>query len=111
MTVDAKSTFQVVLLHPFMLHTATRNSLRIPRIITNPPVWLSEPFCYSRSNPDDYSLVELKTIKALGGDPLKEGYSFTPTAKRRMIVTEREKRQNKEKIEQQQRLNGTAVTA
>jgi len=28
----------VVLMHPLMLHSASRNNLRIPRIITNPPV-------------------------------------------------------------------------
>ncbi|KAH1682946.1 hypothetical protein KXX23_007258 [Aspergillus fumigatus] len=55
----------VYLLHPFMLHSASRNLLREVRIITNPPVSLKEPFNYNR--PDGkYSLVEQKTLKELG---------------------------------------------
>jgi hypothetical protein len=55
----------VYLLHPFMLHSASRNLLREVRIITNPPVSLKEPFNYNR--PDGkYSLVEQKTLKDLG---------------------------------------------
>ena len=55
----------VYFLHPFMLHSASRNLLRNVRIITNPPVALKEPFNYNR--PDgDYSLVEAKTLKDLG---------------------------------------------
>jgi hypothetical protein len=34
----------VILLHPLRLHSASKNSLRIPRIITNPPVSLRESF-------------------------------------------------------------------
>ncbi|KAH0842651.1 hypothetical protein FOPE_07461 [Fonsecaea pedrosoi] len=55
----------VYFLHPFMLHSASRNLLRNVRIITNPPVALKEPFNYNR--PDSkYSLVEAKTLKDLG---------------------------------------------
>ncbi|KAF4232716.1 hypothetical protein CNMCM6805_009739 [Aspergillus fumigatiaffinis] len=55
----------VYVLHPFMLHSASRNLLREVRIITNPPVSLKEPFNYNR--PDGkYSLVEQKTLKDLG---------------------------------------------
>lgn len=54
------------LLHPFMLHSASRNLLRNPRIITNPPVALKEPFNYNRSDPSEYSLVEQKTLRDLG---------------------------------------------
>jgi len=66
----------VVLMHPLMLHTASRNSLRIPRIITNPAIGLNEPFKFDRENPEDYSLVELKTLKSLGKDRL-EGWHIT----------------------------------
>lgn len=58
----------VVLLHPLMLHSASKNYLRIPRIITNPPAALKEPFNFDRENPEDYSLVERKTLLALGVD-------------------------------------------
>ncbi|OAL19298.1 hypothetical protein AYO22_09842 [Fonsecaea multimorphosa] len=55
----------VYFLHPFMLHSASRNLLRSVRIITNPPVALKEPFNYNR--PDgNYSLVEAKTLRELG---------------------------------------------
>lgn len=60
----------VILLHPFMCHSASRNSLRIPRIITNPPVGLKEPFNFDRDDPREYSLVEQKTLLALGKDRL-----------------------------------------
>ncbi|KAF2098543.1 hypothetical protein NA57DRAFT_65969 [Rhizodiscina lignyota] len=56
----------VYLLHPFMLHSASRNLLRNVRIITNPPVALKEPFNYNRKDPSEYSLVEQKTLRDLG---------------------------------------------
>jgi hypothetical protein len=56
----------VYLLHPFMLHSASKNFLRTPRIITNPPVALKAPFNYNRTDPKEYSLVEQKTLKDLG---------------------------------------------
>jgi len=55
----------VVFMHPLMLHSASKNLLRDVRVITNPPVSLKEPFCFTRENKDDYSLVELKTLKDL----------------------------------------------
>lgn len=56
----------VYILHPFMLHSASRNLLRDIRIITNPPVSLKEPFNYNRPNPEHYSLVEQKILRDLG---------------------------------------------
>lgn len=56
----------VYLLHPFMLHSASKNLRRHVRIITNPPVALKEPFNYNRADPSEYSLVEQKTLKDLG---------------------------------------------
>lgn len=56
-------------MHPFMLHSASRNSLRVPGIITNPPVLLKELFNFDRENLD-YSLVERKTLKELGVERL-----------------------------------------
>ncbi|KAK3109415.1 hypothetical protein LTR53_017359 [Teratosphaeriaceae sp. CCFEE 6253] len=53
----------VYLLHPFMLHSASRNLRRGIRIITNPPVSLKEPFQYDGREP---SLVEQKTLRDLG---------------------------------------------
>ncbi|PHH51137.1 hypothetical protein CFIMG_005147RA [Ceratocystis fimbriata CBS 114723] len=65
----------VFLLHPLILHTASNNSLRHLRIITNPPIGLKEPFKFYRPE-GDYSLVELATLRALGRENL-EGWSIT----------------------------------
>ena len=57
----------VFLLHPFLLHAASQNSLRVIRIITNPPVHLNEPMNFDRENPDDFSPVELAILTGVGG--------------------------------------------
>ena len=72
----------VILLHPLMLHSASKNFLRIPRVIINPPVALKAPFNFNRKDTDDYSLVELKTLKALG----VEHFDFKPITERRRLV-------------------------
>ncbi|KAK0505949.1 hypothetical protein EDD18DRAFT_1342296 [Armillaria luteobubalina] len=90
----------VVLCHPFMLHSATKNLLRVPRIIINPPATLKEPFCYARVDAEDYSLVERKTLKALG----VESAPFTPTTQRRRLVPKRVPAQLKALAEEKQRL-------
>ena len=80
----------VILLHPLMLHSASKNGRRLARIITNPPVSLKEPFNFSRTDPSEYSLVELKTIKDLGQENLVDWHI---TGKREMLVPDRLKRQ------------------
>lgn len=75
----------VVLLHPLMLHSASKNHLREPRVIVNPPVGLREPFNLNRDDPSEYSLVERKTLKALGVDHV----DLHRTTERRMIVPQR----------------------
>jgi hypothetical protein len=55
------------------LHTQSQNVLRIPRIITNPPLTLAEPLRLDRRNPDDHSLVERAVLRALDTDR----YEFT----------------------------------
>jgi len=67
-----------IILHPYMLHASSQNALGVPRIVTNPPVWLKEPLNFHRANPADYSLVERATLHALGVDHL----DFAPTAPR-----------------------------
>lgn len=84
----------VILMHPLMAHSASRNSLRIPRIITNPPVSLNEPFNFDRKNLEEYSLVELKTLQALGKERLQ---SWKATGPRETIVPERMRNVNKMK--------------
>jgi len=90
----------VVLLHPLMLHSASKNFLRIPRVITNPPVTLCEPFNFNRPNPEDYSLVEKKTLSALGVDKL----DFKPTTERRRVTPARVLIQQKMLEEERKRL-------
>ncbi|KAI3622729.1 hypothetical protein WG66_015569 [Moniliophthora roreri] len=76
----------VFLLHPLMLHSASKNYLRIPRVITNPPVELKEPFNFARERIEDYSLVEQKTLRALGVDRC----DFRITTERRRLVPKRQ---------------------
>jgi len=68
----------VILLHPLMLHSASKNHIQQPRLITNPPVSMCEPFNFNRANKDDFSLVELKTLQALG----KGSFAFEPKGPR-----------------------------
>ena len=68
-----------------MVHSASINHTRIPRIITNPPVSLKEPFNFNRDDPDEYSLVEKKTLRALGVDKL----DFKNTMERKEVVPAR----------------------
>lgn len=87
----------VILLHPFMPHSASKNHLRIPRFVTNPPVTLKEPLNLNRANSEDYSLVEKKVLNALGVESLPDWHHvgkrqrFTPrtrAAKDAMIIEE-----------------------
>jgi len=74
----------VTLLHPYTLHAGSQNLLRVPRIITNPPVSLTEPMCFNR--PDrDYSPVEQCVLDALGAD----SYDFVASGPRERIIPER----------------------
>jgi len=78
----------VFLCHPFTPHSRSTNFARNERFIINPHVTLKEPFNYNRENPDDYSLVELKTLKDLGLNrldfkPASERARFRPRIKAR----------------------------
>ncbi|KAH8684750.1 hypothetical protein BGZ60DRAFT_511725 [Tricladium varicosporioides] len=80
----------VYLMHPFTLHSASKNYLRIPRIITNPPVSLKEPFKLWRED-GKYSLVEQKTLNDLGRpEGIKE---WRITSERRAWISNRLRRQ------------------
>lgn len=93
----------VYLLHPYLLHTASANALRRPRLITNPCVSLREPLRFDR--PDgDYSPVERAVLHGLG----EERLAFAPTAPRARIVPERERIQARMKEEEQARLAARA---
>lgn len=92
----------VILLHPLMLHSASKNGRRLPRIITNPPVALLEPFNFDREDESQYSLVELKTIQELGGRDNLRGYKIQ--GKREGVVPERIRRQEKMLEQEKMRL-------
>jgi hypothetical protein len=72
----------VYLLHPYVLHAKSANVLRIPRVITNPPLTLAHPMRFDRSEP---SPVERAVLRALG----KTRYDFRPTHPRESIVPPR----------------------
>ncbi|KIX98964.1 uncharacterized protein Z520_05425 [Fonsecaea multimorphosa CBS 102226] len=125
----------VILLHPLMLHSASKNGRRLARIITNPPVSLREPFRFDRggesesesvrssananantnaSKGDDddddyyyYSLVELKTIRDLGGREKLRGWKVT--GERRAVVPERLRVQARWMEEENRRLREQGV--
>jgi hypothetical protein len=99
--VEATGRFgDVYLMHPFVLHARAQNVLRLPRVITNPPVALAEPMRFDRPDPGDFSLVERAVLRALGVDR----YAFTPTGPREKIVPERVHRQARMKDEERARL-------
>lgn len=84
-------TGDILLLHPFMLHTASYNALQIPRFLTNPCVALREPMNFNRDDPDDFSLVEKAVLRGLGVERL----DFQPSVPREKIVPERVRIQQK----------------
>jgi hypothetical protein len=92
----------VYLLHPLMLHSASNNALRIPRIITNPPVSLREPFQFSKDGKRPLSVVERTTLRVLGVDDLPE---WKITAPREEVIPERVRIQQRMREEELQRLN------
>ena len=89
----------VVLLHPFVLHTVSQNHRGTARMITNPPVHLKEPMNFHRAD-GNYSPVEQSILHALNVDHL----DFNPQNPRERIVPERVKRQQKMKEEELARL-------
>ncbi|KAJ7183219.1 hypothetical protein C8R46DRAFT_1066300 [Mycena filopes] len=95
----------VYLLHPFMLHSATKNATRIPRVITNPPVALKEPFIFDRDGKRQFSLVEQKTLRELGHPEGLVGWEiegerdgFVP---RRIRIQEEMKERERERLERE----------
>jgi Phytanoyl-CoA dioxygenase (PhyH) len=67
-----------VILHPFMLHASSQNTIGQPRFMSNPPIVLKEPMNFNRANPEDFSLLERATLHYLGLERL----DFRPAAPR-----------------------------
>ncbi|KAF2007734.1 hypothetical protein P154DRAFT_478935 [Amniculicola lignicola CBS 123094] len=91
----------VYLLHPLMLHSASNNQLRHIRVITNPPVSVKEPFSFDREDEGEYSIVERKTLRALGKERLP---GWKATGERKKIVPERVRLQEEMKRMEAERL-------
>jgi hypothetical protein len=89
----------VFLLHPFLLHAASNNPSGRARFITNPPVSLREPMCFSRAD-GDFSPVERGVLCALEPGPV----DFRITGERERVVPERIARQQRMLAEQKARL-------
>jgi hypothetical protein len=92
----------VYLMHPYLLHASSKNALRVPRVITNPPVHLKEPMNFNRAD-GNYSLVEQAVLRGLGAEALE----FTPTAPRERVIPERERMQAQMREQEKARLAGS----
>ncbi|XXG96596.1 p-nitrophenyl phosphatase [Hypoxylon texense] len=96
----------VYLLHPLMMHSSTSNARRDVRIITNPPVSIVEPFRFDRED-GDYSLVEQKTMAAVGGADKLKGWKITHPREglvpERVRIQEAMKREELRRLEEEQR--------
>lgn len=82
----------VLLLHPFMLHTHSVNENEQARFIINPPVQLREPMRFDREPPEEHSPVERAVLRALG----ESRHAFRPLAPRESIVPERLRREKQQ---------------
>ncbi len=89
----------VILLHPFILHSQSQNPSGRPRFVTNPPVALKEPMCFNRED-GDYSPVEQSVLNALG----VAKYDFVQTAPFERLHPERERIQARMLEEEKERL-------
>jgi hypothetical protein len=85
----------IVFAHPFLLHTASVNSLAVPRVISNSSVMLHQPMCFDRAD-ERYSAVEQSILTALGVDRLP----FRATGARGKVSSERARRWRAERVAQ-----------
>jgi hypothetical protein len=90
----------VYLLHPYILHAKSQNVIRLPRIITNPPLTLAEPMRFDRTDPSEFSLVERAVLRALDAPSVE----FTPAAARQQLVPPRVAIQRQRMAEEERRL-------
>jgi hypothetical protein len=90
----------VVLLHPYMLHTVSQNHRGTARLITNPPIALTAPMRFDRADPAAFSPVERAVLRALAVDRL----DYRPGGRRERVVPEREREHRRMLAEQHARL-------
>lgn len=96
----------VYLLHPFVLHAKSQNTLRVPRIITNPPLTLARPMRFDRPDHAEHSLVEQAVLRALG----TTRYEFRPTRSRDTLVPPRIAAERRLLAEERRRLGQTGLS-
>jgi hypothetical protein len=63
---------------------------------------LKEPFNFDRENPDDYSLVELKTLRDLGKPEGLKGWKIT--SERKPWISQGARRRERERSKEIERL-------
>jgi hypothetical protein len=90
----------IVLMHPYMVHAVSMNTLPQPRVICNACVSLREPMNFNRANPEDFSPLERSVLRALSVDRL----DFQITGKRGRIIPQREIEWEKRRAEERARL-------
>lgn len=71
----------VILMHPYLLHSFSQNHSGVPRFITNLCVSLRDPMRFDREDAADFSPVERAVLEGLGVDRL----TFRPAAPRERI--------------------------
>ncbi|MCX5661983.1 MAG: hypothetical protein NTW19_20075 [Planctomycetota bacterium] len=94
----------IVLMHPYMVHAVSTNTLPAPRVICNVCVSLAKPMDFNRPDPADFSPLETSVLRALG----KERFDFQITGQRRRIVPQREIEWAKRRAEEQARVEALA---
>ncbi|KAI5926600.1 hypothetical protein F4810DRAFT_546395 [Camillea tinctor] len=104
----------VFLLHPLMVHSATKNPRRHIRVITNPPVSLRAPHCFDRARGQgEYSLVERKTMMDAGGEEALKGWRIEGPRERlvpqRVRIQEEMKKAEMKRLEEQRRVGAAAA--
>lgn len=77
----------IVLAHPFLLHTASVNELAVPRVISNSSVMLRKPMRFDRED-GGFSALERSILCALGVDR----FSYAATGPRGKVESERSRR-------------------
>jgi len=97
----------VVLMHPYLLHATSQNVIRHGRLITNPPIALSEPMQFDRADPGDHSPVERAVLAGLGVERL----DFRRTGEPEVVVPERVLQQRRREAAEAQRLAQASSSA
>jgi hypothetical protein len=89
----------VILMHPFMLHTSSANHSRQARLMINPCCTFLEPMRFKRRDGSAYSPVELAVLHSLGVSEL----DFQITEERKKIIPGRIKMQQELLRKEQER--------